>query len=335
MAAGGGCSQSHCAQLTSTPSSRFGLLNARSISNKSFSLNELFTRENLDLMFLTETWQRDGEFIHLNELCPAGCSVLGLPRPCRRGGGLAAVYRDRYTCRMMSTDHFSSFESQVIKFGSSNTFHCFLIYCPPGPAGVFLNEFNDFLSSIIKLEKVLILGDFNLHIDDGSSSPAVELLSLTESFKIKQHVSGPYHSKGHTLDLVFSLGLHIGNVHVEDVHLSDHNCVFFELNVPPEPRPVPIRAERRIITETTAERFCAMFDPCDLTQYADVDGLIHCFNSYCGSILDQVAPLQSSYVSRKLSCPWQNEHILSLRCRKTERLWKSSKLEVHGLHCPL
>ena len=52
--------------------------------------------------------------------------------------------------------------------------------------------------------------------------------------------------------LVFSLGLHVGNVRVENVHLSNHSCVFFEHNVPPEPRPVPIRAERRIITETTA-----------------------------------------------------------------------------------
>lgn len=93
-----------------------------------------------------------------------------------------------------------------------------------------------------------------MHIDNGSFNPAVELLSSTESFNFTQHVSGPTHRKGHTLDLVFSLSLHVENVRVEDVHLSDHSCVFFYLNVPPEPRPVPIRAERRIITETTDER---------------------------------------------------------------------------------
>jgi len=26
-------------------------------------------------------WQRDGEFIHLNELCPAGCYAVGMPIP--------------------------------------------------------------------------------------------------------------------------------------------------------------------------------------------------------------------------------------------------------------
>lgn len=73
------------ASLTSS-TLHIGLLNARSIANKSFSLNDLFTREKLDLMCLSETWQREEEFIHLNELCPVGCSVVGKPRPCRRGG---------------------------------------------------------------------------------------------------------------------------------------------------------------------------------------------------------------------------------------------------------
>lgn len=55
----------------------FGLLNARSIANKSHSLNDLFTREGLDIMCLSETWQREDELIHLNELCPVGCSAIG------------------------------------------------------------------------------------------------------------------------------------------------------------------------------------------------------------------------------------------------------------------
>ena len=68
-----------------------GLLNARSIANKSFSLNDLFTREKLDLMCLSDTWQRGEEFIHLNELCPAGCSAVGKPRPYLVGLSLARM----------------------------------------------------------------------------------------------------------------------------------------------------------------------------------------------------------------------------------------------------
>ena len=99
----------------------------------------------------------------------------------RRGGGLAAVHRDRFICRAINFESFSSFESQMLKVGSFNTFYSVLIYHRPGPASVFLTDFTDFLSSIIKLEKVLIIGDFNLHIDDSTCNTAADLLSITDS----------------------------------------------------------------------------------------------------------------------------------------------------------
>lgn len=72
---------------------------------------------------------------------------------------------------------------------------------------------------------VLILGDFNLHFDMDTSSPAVSLLSIIKMFNFTQHVSGPTPSKGHTLELIFSLGLHVSNLGFEDAHLSDHSSV--------------------------------------------------------------------------------------------------------------
>lgn len=60
-----------------SPSSWIGLLNGRSIAKKSFVRHNLFTGEKLNFLFLTETWQKDSKFIHLNELCPPGCSTIG------------------------------------------------------------------------------------------------------------------------------------------------------------------------------------------------------------------------------------------------------------------
>lgn len=108
----------------------------------------------------------ENEFVHLIELCPADCSVTGMPRLARRGGGLAVVHRDRFSYKAINSESVSSFESQLLKVGSTDAFYSVLIYRPLGPAGVFLVDFTDFLSSIIKLEKVLIIGDFNLHIDE-------------------------------------------------------------------------------------------------------------------------------------------------------------------------
>lgn len=73
--------------------------------------------------------------------------------------------------------------------------------------GFFLSGHSDFLSSTIKLSRLLIVGDFNIHVDDDSDPFARYFINIKDSFHFAQHVSGPTHSKGHTLDLVLTLGL--------------------------------------------------------------------------------------------------------------------------------
>lgn len=77
---------------------------------------------------------------------------------------------------------------------------------------------------------MILAGVFNPHIDDATNCVATEFLNITESFNFKQHVSGATHTGGHTLDLVFSLGLNIDHIHCEDLLISDHKCIFFDLS---------------------------------------------------------------------------------------------------------
>lgn len=213
---------------------RFALLNVCSIGNKTFILNDTFINERLDFMCLTETWQRELDYTLLNELCPQDCSVFGTARSSgRRGGGLALVHRDCFPCRPTSLVPFSSSELQMTKVGTPHPFFCVLIYRPPGSAHVFLDEFAEFLSTIIKLESVLIVGDFNIHVDNPSCNIASEL--ITDSFNLTQHVSGPTHVKCHTLDLVFSLGLNIDQIHVKNSFMSDHYCILLNVLFPLSP----------------------------------------------------------------------------------------------------
>ena len=316
----------------------FGLINARSIANKSFFLNDFFASKDLDYMLISETWQKADDFVSLNELCPQNCAYSCSPRTSGRGGGLAVVHRDCFSSRTLNAGTYSSFEILVNKIGRTNPFHCVLVYRPPGRNSSFLNEFGDFLASIISLERVLLVGDFNAHINkSGMDTFATDFLNLTESFNFTQHVSGPTHNKGNTLDLVFSIGLKVTNVSTEELLVSDHKCVLFsvfsDIDFVPERRVI----HSRVVNSTAVNNFITRFindDNVLVSTGNDVNYLVNSFNMRCASILDDVAPLVTRSVRPVNPSPWLDSTITDLRrkCRKIERKWKSSQLEVHRLH---
>uniref|UniRef100_A0A8C6KI16 Reverse transcriptase domain-containing protein n=1 Tax=Nothobranchius furzeri TaxID=105023 RepID=A0A8C6KI16_NOTFU len=317
----------------SSTSLSMALLNTRSVNNKSFLLNDLILSKNLDFLFLTEVWQQTSDYSGLIELCPSGYSFLSQPRGSGRGGGLAVVFRDHLPCSSTTSGHFASFELQLIKVGRKDPFYCAVVYRPPGPNSSFLQEFSDFLSSTVKLSRLVIVGDFNIHVDDPSDHFAMNFSSLMDSFSFTQHVSGPTHTRGHTLDLVFTLSLNADSVCPEDVYISDHHCIFFNLSVSASPPPARRMVSSRFLNESTASNFSAAFDP-PCSSDNDPDSLTSQFNKHCLSILDNICPVRTRSVPAVNPTPWFNDSLRSLKrqCRKIERLWKKTHLHVHLLH---
>ena len=97
-----------------------------------------------------------------------------------------------------------------------------------GAVGSFLSDFADFLSSIRQLNRVLMVGDFNLHIDITCYASS-EFLNLTEFFDFKQHISGSAHTGGHTLDFVFTHGIDFDFVGFKDLCVSNYKCILFDI----------------------------------------------------------------------------------------------------------
>lgn len=197
----------------------------------------------------------------------------------------------------------------------------------------FWVDFTDFLSSIIKLNRVIIVGDFNIHVDNAACNTVLHFLNLMDTFNFVQHVSGPTHDKGHLLDLVFSHGLNIDDVCTEDVYVSDHKCVLFNLACNENPLPVKRVSCSRMITQVAVEHFLTAFDPNSVIILNDIDSSVQSFNDHCTLLLDKVAPFRKRYIPVVNTSPWINDAIRSLRrvCRKTKRLWKSTQLQVHRL----
>ena len=50
----------------------------------------------------------------------------------------------------------------------------------------------------------ILIGDFNVHWDCEEDSERMELATLLNDYDLVQHVNGPTHECGHTLDLVIT-----------------------------------------------------------------------------------------------------------------------------------
>jgi len=141
------CDSSLIVKSSSDPTPvTMALINARSLANKTFILNDLFLSQEIDFLFVTETWLNAGEMTSLSELSPPGCSFFSTPRSVGRGGGLAVVFKDKFKCRLSPSESYSTFESQLITLNSFKSVLCVLIYRPPNFHGGFIQEFSELLS---------------------------------------------------------------------------------------------------------------------------------------------------------------------------------------------
>ncbi|XP_061133329.1 uncharacterized protein LOC133153215 [Syngnathus typhle] len=215
------------------PSLKFALLNTRSLNKKGPILSEFIT-DNIDFFSITETWQKPLEYIHLNRATPPGYTYMDKPRD-GRGGGIATIYRQHLKPTAVTITTPSSFEHQSFKLPGPKPLVTAIIYRPPKPNPAFLSDLSEFLTQLCAISpSVILLGDFNIHVDSTTCKTATEFLDILNSFNITQHVDFPTHKKGHTLDLICTTGLSISNLtsfNLTDI-LSDHLALTLDIDIP-------------------------------------------------------------------------------------------------------
>ncbi|ROI15639.1 hypothetical protein DPX16_20177 [Anabarilius grahami] len=249
------------------------------------------------------------------------------------GGGLAVIHRAELKRSPLPLPDLTSMECLAFKCKPPYSMTVLLIYRPPKPHASFLHEIHDLLTSLCSMStRIVILGDFNIHIDNPSCHLATEFLSLIDCLCLQQHVKAPTHIKGHTLDLVIT-DAPINNLEVNDLGVSGHKLVSmaFSSMLP------TIRPKRQI-----SFRNWKQIDPTSITvdlQHiscpvsATVDELVTYYNTALSSVFDLHAPIRTREVNFKHSAPWFTQELRQMKTegRILERRCKQSSLTVHKL----
>ncbi|KAM3619051.1 uncharacterized protein V6R79_002231 [Siganus canaliculatus] len=213
----------------------------------------------------------------------------------------------------------------------------------------FLSDFAEFLCSLVlQSASVIVMGDFNIHVDNESDSLSRAFLSLLESVGFSQCVHEPTHCFLHTLDLVLSYGVEINNLTVfpQNPLLSDHALITFDfllLDDLPSAKSVYTRHLSDQTVLQFKEEILSVFSsvPClnvavdpfsDVNSSpAQIDQIVECAAGSLRSTLDLIAPLKKKDLKPKKRAPWFNSQTRELKktTQKLERKWRSSKLEEH------
>ena len=324
------------------------LYSVNSVKNKTALLLDYIRDFSVNLYAITETWLTDKDASVKAEFCPAGYNFIDHPRAGYRGGGTGLIFRDSLHVKMVDAGGKDSFEfSEWLVSCLGCSLRLLIVYRPPYSTehkvtvSVFLGEFSDYLESFVLLkEQILIVGDFNIHVDDTRNVDAVTFLDVLESFGLQQHVKQPKHVLGHTLDFIISRYSDnlLKSSPVTDFFVSDHTSLVCNLKSRisysaakvinyRKLRQIDMESFKKDLSETS---LCQRLpDGYFIKSTEDLNKLVADYNSTLSNLLNHHAPLKSKTVRKRPSMPWYTDEIgaaTRLR-RKAERKWRRT-----GLH---
>jgi exonuclease III len=164
------------------------------VVNKLETFTTIFSDHSPDVVALTETWltHDNGDQI-LSTMVPSEFSFIQVPRPSsRRCGGVGVVFKSTIAATLVADSQaYDSFEYMDVrlKFGN-RTLRLLVVYRPPRCSeSDFLRDFSCVLEILsVTRDDVLIVGDFNLHVDDEHNQYGCLFMSLIDSCGLQQHV---------------------------------------------------------------------------------------------------------------------------------------------------
>ncbi|XP_077977133.1 uncharacterized protein LOC144432736 [Glandiceps talaboti] len=153
---------------------------------------------------------------------------------------------------------------------------------------------------------------------------------------LTQHVIGPTHSKGHTLDLIITRTTDpcVNEIKFDWILPSDHAALHFSSTFT-RPRPRKILQSSRKLANIDTSVLQHKIASSSLSSLSEADmsatELVTAYNNVMTTVINKVAPVYNKQVLDKARAPWFTEELLLTRqkLRQSERQWRKTGLVVH------
>ena len=318
---------------------KIAYLNARSVRNKVEDIVDFINHTKADLCALTETWLKEGptDSVVRGALTPPGYKLQCIERKNKRGGGVAILYNGNLKGTVQATKKMLSFEMIEMLFTSRNDcIRLAVLYRPPSSSvSKFLEEFEAYVDSIMTASgKLVVVGDFNFHMDKSSDTDANKLKELLSSLNLKQHVTVGTHIQGRSLDLVITRNtdqLIDGKIE-EHAPISDHKPLSFSCTVDKPvatKKTVKYRKLKDIDMNVFKEDLLKL--PIFNLNTENVNDLVSTYNSGLSALIDKHAPILVKKIYERPQSPWYTEELAQAKRakRQAERRWMKEQTTIN------
>lgn len=326
-----------------------GLINARSIVNKSALIHDVIKDNRLDLLAVTETWvYDDSPNVHKKEAAPNGYTIIHAHRDTTSsgakkllGGGVALIHREDIRVKVLSTTlaRPASFELLLVKVTDCTLgLTLAIIYRPPNSMykpSEFVAELSDLIDNGLLGDRYVICGDLNCPGPVGTKGiVGKELNELIDAYSLTQHVKSPTHKSGNLLDHILSpLGtLAVEDVMIQEIGLSDHSLITYRMAVNVKRQPI-VRASFRNWKKLDLDQFKQRIKSSPVYMHPEptAEAFANQLETDIVHILDELVPVCTSTKRRgKPESRWLSTEAVAAKQarRRLERKWKSSGSEA-------
>ena len=283
-----------------------------------------------DILVLTETWLKgDEDAFLLHQICNQTESKIFNFRYFNRnyaiGGGVAILYKNFFSTELLYSNVTTDFELHLLRLRYFKiTFFIAAVYRPPnGNLKSFLEVFIDTVLYDCLEEPIVILGDFNVHVNDDSATSTKLLKDTLFEFDLIQNVKQSTHNKGNILDLLISnSSALLKDVDIDETTPSDHyfiTCVLESFVISKKKKLKMFRPYAKVSWDRLAYDLNLTLSLND--HITDLDFKSQFLIELMGHLIEEHAPTDTKYFN---DCRFYDSYLRELKRvkRKAERAYR-------------